>query len=509
MGPQAAPSRAAPSGPLLREGRPAGGSGCTDTPAVTYTHAYTLRDTNMRINGLCFSSDGSLLFLSSWDCSLHIHDVKRCVSIRSLHAHRHGIESIYLLTNNNHLCLCPTKLQGPPQQTKQDKQQPHVGAAGPPGGPSQGAPADAEGRLPAADGVGAPPSIGRAGGNSYNLRLWDLRENRYVRVIPVSGRVIPGTGVSVHPKKGTFFCCTDDGYIKYYCSEKETYLWKRQTKTRRPLAAIEGGGMVGALYEGDGKITLWDINYLVEPFLSFNVPPFLLQKHREQRQKPQQQQQIQEPDVPTSLMFTPDGSLLLLGTESGRILALDAFTGSPAAVWAPHGGLALGDPCLSGCALDTAGASLSDTLVCGLQPGEDWLGSSSGGSTICAEGFVPAVDVHTDTLLCGSKDGWVYGYDLKQAQGGPPQGEPSGGLPSPTCGGGQRRSQDGGPRAGGPNVGPPVGAIHDECCCNITYRHGLSLGPHWAPPLWVAANPKHAIVATAGINCSIWKADVG
>ncbi|KAL8434955.1 hypothetical protein Efla_005038 [Eimeria flavescens] len=397
---------------------------CTYTPASSlpapkYSHAYTLRDTSMRINGLCFSSDGSLLFLSSWDCSLHIHDVRRCVSVRSLHAHRHGVESVYVLPTSNHLCLCPTKLQGPPQPSKPEKphqQQPVGGPLGggapqPPaaplaggggGAPSEVGPPSLAGKQRATEGVGgpslpswgAPPTLKKEGGSSYNLRLWDLRENRYVRVIPVTGRVIPGTGVCVHPKKTTFFCCTDDGFVKYFCSEKETYMWRKQTKTKRPLAAIDREGLVAALYEGDGLLTISDLNELNDPFCSFSISPYL-----------QQQQQQQE--IPTSLMFCPDGALLLLGTDRGRLLAFDSFTGAPAAVWAPPGG-----PSVSSSPRESEGGPF---LSAGGDPASS---SSSSSSSVCSEGFIPAVDPHTETLLCGSTDGWVYGYSLRQAQQG-------------------------------------------------------------------------------------------
>ncbi|KAL8270269.1 hypothetical protein Esti_005828 [Eimeria stiedai] len=531
-----------PSSVSVPEGPPAGaaGSSCASVaPSASagarkgrthppfpprYSHAYTVRDTSMRINGLCFSSDGSLLFLSSWDCTLHIHDVRRSLPIRSLHAHRHGIESTYLLPTSNHLCLCPTKLQGPPPQSKQDKQQqqqPPVQGGGPPGAPP---PPPAEGVLgalgaPSSSAAGAPPTFGKEGGNTYSLRLWDLRENRYVRVTQVTGRVIPGTGVCVHPKYATYFCCTDDGFVKYFSSDRENCMWKRQTKTRRPLAAIEREGLVGALYEGGGRITLWDLVDMEEPFAAFSVAPYLLlpqhQQHQQQQQQQEQQQQEQQQqeqqqEIPISLNFSPEGSLLIVGTDRGRLLAFNSFTGSPAAVWTPPGGPSFftspldleGGPFLSDGGATTGGFLSSS--------------SSSSSSSVCNEGFIPAIDNYTGTLFCGSTDGWVYGYDLSQAdRGGLSSAAHQRGasLEGPssscnTCGGRvASRAGEGGPSRDRRWGGPPV--TQHECCCDITFKPSCRVGPHWAPPLWVAANPKYAVVATAGINCSLWKAEIG
>ncbi|OEH78308.1 WD-40 repeat-containing protein [Cyclospora cayetanensis] len=453
----------------------------------------------MRTNGLCFSSDGSLLFVASWDCSLHIHDLRRGVSIRSLHAHRHGIESVYILPSSNHLCLCPSKLQGPPHPAKQSKQ-PSGG-----GPPTAGRPADAGGRLQHAEvGGGGPqgpplPFINRGGGHTYNLRLWDLRENRYVKVLPVSARVIPGTGVSVHPKKSTFFCCTDDGWIKYFCTEKEMYLWKRQANTRRPLATIEGEGNVGALYEGEGLVSLWDLNRLTEPFLRFKISQYLMQ------QKPKQQQ-----ETPTSLSFSPDGAWLLIGTDKGRLLALSAFTGELAAVWVPPKGSSTENSSFWGRELDKAGAFLIEAFMGDLSQRDEL----SPGSSVSTEGFIHAVDIHSDVLLYGNRDGWVYGYDLTQAlkgaaasqgyQKGSAEGEEHARRCS-TCGGRQRRGCSPFMEYSGASS---ADARAMECCCDITHKHRVALGPHWGAPLWVACNPKHEVVATAGLNCSVWKASV-
>ncbi|KAL8444892.1 hypothetical protein Emed_005986 [Eimeria media] len=529
-------SAAVPGGPLLSN---LPGSSCASAapsssaekrknpplPPPRYSHAYTLRDTSMRVNGLCFSSDGSLLFLSSWDCTLHIHDVRRSVPIRSLHAHRHGIESAYLLPTSSHLCLCPTKLQGPPpSQSKQDKlqQQPasQGGGGAPPGGPPPPLPPPAEGVLgggasgappSSAAPTPAPPTFGREGGNSYSLRLWDLRENRYVRVTQVTGRVIPGTGVCVHPKYATYFCCTDDGIVRYFSSDRESCMWKRQTKTRRPLAAIEREGLVGALYEGGGRISLWDLVDLEEPFAAFSIAPYLLLHQQQQQQQlllqQQQQQQEQQQEIPISLTFSPEGSLLIVGTDRGRLLGFNSFTGAPAAVWAPPGG-----PSFFSSPLDTEGGPfLSD----GGATARGFLSSSSSSNnnnSVCNEGFIPAIDSYTGTLFCGSTDGWVYGYDLSQAEQGAPSEQRGalmeGGCPCPTCGGRMRsRAGDGGPSRERRWGGPP--ATQHECCCDITFKPSCKVGPHWAPPLWVAANPKYSVVATAGINCSVWKAEVG
>ncbi|KAL8430285.1 hypothetical protein ACSSS7_006014 [Eimeria intestinalis] len=493
-------------------------------PPPRYTHAYTLRDTSMRVNGLCFSSDGSLLFLSSWDCTLHIHDVRRSIPIRSLHAHRHGIESAYLLSTSNHLCLCPTKLQGGPlPASKQDKphQQPTVqgGREGPGGGAPLPPPAEGLLGVPgappsAAAGVPAPPTFGREGGNSYSLRLWDLRENRYVRVTQVTGRVIPGTGVCVHPSYATFFCCTDDGFVKYFNSDRESCMWKRQTKTRRPLAAIDKDGLVGAIYEGGGRVSLWDLVDLEEPFAAFSIAPYLLLYQQHHQQHHQQQQQQQQQEIPISLNFSPDGSLLIVGTDRGRLVAFNSFTGAPAAVWAPPGG-----PSFFSSPLDTEGGPfLSDGAATGrgFSLSSRSSSRSSSSSSVCNEGFIPAIDSFTGTLFCGSTDGWVYGYDLSQAEQGSPssaahqRGGPHEGPSSSctTCGGRVgSRAGEGGPTRERRWGGPP--SSQHECCCDITFKPSCRVGPHWAPPLWVAANPKYSVVATAGINCSLWKAEVG
>lgn len=524
------PGVAIRTGDLLTPGDPSAATrgrveGAGDCDRARFSHMFTFRDTVMRVNGLCFSPDGSLLLQSSWDCSLQILDVHRCCCVRSLHSNKHGIESVQLVAHSSHLCVCPTKQQNASVQKPPPSGQVFSEATPAVTGVARGPPANgALSKTSEAGVIAAPSHTGVAtpsggcaapsfeNGCSYTLRLWDLRENRYIRVFPVTGRVIAGTGVCPHPTKAAFVCCTDDGAVSYFVAERETSLWRKQVNSHRPLVAIDPEGTTLAVYEGSGSLRMYDINNPEEAFLTFNVAKYL-QGHCDRSSLA-----VSEAlETPTSLIFSPEGGQLILGTDRERLFSFSSFTGELATVWQPPDHTRKGNEFRREwtdwqreleSALNTQGA-VNPVIDLGVPEEHSFPSYVGSWRKKCAghEGFIPSVECFSETLFYGCSDGNVYGYDMVEAAAFSCK-KPLDCASSDEaeichqCGGESLRWENVYAKEAGGNF---LSETSCACCCRRSQPPVHTLGPHVCEPLWTATNPKYPLVATASINCSLWK----
>ncbi|PFH33445.1 WD domain, G-beta repeat-containing protein [Besnoitia besnoiti] len=276
------------------------------------------------------------------------------------------------------LCLCGTRASSAPAASSPPNT--HAVGANRTGAPAASGVKAQAGKGKAAEGA-AEPGPGRppatSGYTAFAVRLWDLAENRYVRTFPLNGKVCRGNGLCLHPQRNTFACCSEDAMVRLFALDKEQPLWSRAVATSTPLAAFDSEGLVLAVYEGQGDVTFFDGKHPQHPFLRFSIGKLLRrragcgsspasdisktvcrrcslplrvkasaedapegsadshsmakychcgeQTPRSAPGSPECESDFEE--WPTSLLFSPDDSELVVGTSDERLLFFDSTTG--------------------------------------------------------------------------------------------------------------------------------------------------------------------------------------
>ncbi|KFH01598.1 WD domain, G-beta repeat-containing protein [Toxoplasma gondii VAND] len=270
------------------------------------------------------------------------------------------------------LCLCGTRASAPASTSNAAGNRPAGSAAKSQSQVGKGKMAEESG--PDAAGSRAPVA---SGSTAFAVRLWDLAENRYLRTFPLNGKVCRGNGLCLHPQRNIFACCSEDATVRLFALDKEQPMWSRAVRTSTPLAAFDNSGLVLAVYEGEGLVTFFDSKHPYLPFLRFSIAPALRgacpgqpgswrkgvsaacrrcslplrsgqtkaegggtqgadsQKmvgychcsDRGERSRPALEGEVDVEEQPTSMLFSPDDSEIVVGTSDERLLFFDATTG--------------------------------------------------------------------------------------------------------------------------------------------------------------------------------------
>ncbi|PFH34281.1 hypothetical protein BESB_074330 [Besnoitia besnoiti] len=152
---------------------------------------------------------------------------------------------------------------------------------------------------------------------AYAVVLWALDENVLPIRYSLPAPVVPHTGVDVHPTSDLFLASCIDGTVLLFHLEKAQALGHVRGSSSCPVAAFDCEGLVYACSLGNRKIHLFgcdDDAIEKEPagqFSSFDLSPFLAPGSHI-----------------TSLAFGPDEKTLLVCSNRGQVLLIDAFDGN-------------------------------------------------------------------------------------------------------------------------------------------------------------------------------------
>ncbi|CUV07948.1 unnamed protein product [Cryptosporidium hominis] len=141
------------------------------------------------------------------------------------------------------------------------------------------------------------------------IRLWDIQENRYIRATKLSSGVVPYNGISVHPNKDLFIVSTNDSKVSIYNFKLETPLAVQSTKNKTPISAFDPEGRTFAVATDDHIITMYD-SKTYSPFDTFNLSSHIGKKN-----------------YIDHITFSPDGRLILVKTNLGKIFTISSFRG--------------------------------------------------------------------------------------------------------------------------------------------------------------------------------------
>ncbi|KAL7068868.1 hypothetical protein ACR3K2_07030 [Cryptosporidium serpentis] len=147
------------------------------------------------------------------------------------------------------------------------------------------------------------------GENESAVRLWDIQENRYVRAVKLNSAVCRGTGLIIHPSRDLVLISCTDGKVLIFNFKLDTPLAIQQTKHKAPSCAFDLDGRVFVVSTEDHKLTLFDC----KAYTTFDT--FDLSKHIESHQYIEH------------VSFSIDGRLLLVKTNTGRLLSFGSFRG--------------------------------------------------------------------------------------------------------------------------------------------------------------------------------------
>eukprot|EP01054_Gregarina_sp_Poly1_P007607 Gregarina_sp_Poly_1__7606@NODE_426_length_8588_cov_216_941204_g347_i0_p3_GENE_NODE_426_length_8588_cov_216_941204_g347_i0NODE_426_length_8588_cov_216_941204_g347_i0_p3_ORF_typecomplete_len383_score50_74ANAPC4_WD40/PF12894_7/0_00016ANAPC4_WD40/PF12894_7/2_5e02ANAPC4_WD40/PF12894_7/4_1ANAPC4_WD40/PF12894_7/33ANAPC4_WD40/PF12894_7/58eIF2A/PF08662_11/0_16eIF2A/PF08662_11/1_4e02eIF2A/PF08662_11/34TFIIIC_delta/PF12657_7/0_13TFIIIC_delta/PF12657_7/1_4e04WD40/PF00400_32/0_041WD40/PF00400_32/6_1e03WD40/P len=245
-----------------------------------------IQETAAAINSLAWSHDGSQLVASFDDESVLIITLdtsQKSWQSRGLFSRKHGAEQTRWLGKSNHLTLAISKFQ-------KDV--------------------------------------------TSSARVWDIRENRYLKIIPCPSKLLRGNGLSVHPGGGGpagsnheyFLVCCLDGSVSLHSSQDEKPIatftcnlpqpdlsgsvWHRQFS---PVASFETDteSYTFAIVTEPHVIRFLDLRHISHgEFLVFS-----LRKH------------LSSTDWIRSVDFTPLTHNLLITTCRGRMLLVSSVDG--------------------------------------------------------------------------------------------------------------------------------------------------------------------------------------
>eukprot|EP01053_Blabericola_migrator_P002770 Blabericola_migrator_1__2769@NODE_1790_length_3787_cov_21_397849_g1154_i0_p2_GENE_NODE_1790_length_3787_cov_21_397849_g1154_i0NODE_1790_length_3787_cov_21_397849_g1154_i0_p2_ORF_typecomplete_len378_score56_90ANAPC4_WD40/PF12894_7/0_0034ANAPC4_WD40/PF12894_7/4_4e02ANAPC4_WD40/PF12894_7/6_5ANAPC4_WD40/PF12894_7/0_43ANAPC4_WD40/PF12894_7/0_043ANAPC4_WD40/PF12894_7/1_5e02eIF2A/PF08662_11/0_94eIF2A/PF08662_11/0_19eIF2A/PF08662_11/29SdiAregulated/PF06977_11/2_5e03SdiAregulated/PF06977_11/0_015PQQ_2/PF len=246
-----------------------------------------LQDTSAAVNSLSWSQDGSQLLASFDDESVLVVTLdvlQKSWSSRGLLSRKHGAEQTRWLGKSNHLSLAISKF--------------HKDV-------------------------------------TSSARVWDVRENRYLKIIPCMGKLLRGNGLAVHPGGGGvpgfnqdyFLVCCVDGAVCLHHSQDEKpvatfscnvpqpnlsgYTWHRQFS---PVACFETDpdSNTFAIVTEPQVVRLLDLRHIA------NGEYLVISLRRT----------LSNSEWIRSIDFTPLTHNLLVTTSRGRMLLVSSIDGT-------------------------------------------------------------------------------------------------------------------------------------------------------------------------------------
>ncbi|KAL0586976.1 hypothetical protein ABG067_003316 [Albugo candida] len=167
--------------------------------------------------------------------------------------------------------------------------------------------------------------------HDHRIRYHSVFDNQFLRYY--SGHTANVTSLMMHPTADEFLSASLDGTVRLWdlrCADTASLLQADHGPVMHMSAAFDHEGVVFAVYSDDYMVRMYDArSYQEGPFAKFSlydasilatIEPYLLH--------------IQAPSVnvkklhAVNLQFSPDGNHLLVGTNRGVFLQLDAFEGS-------------------------------------------------------------------------------------------------------------------------------------------------------------------------------------
>ncbi|CAI5712067.1 unnamed protein product [Hyaloperonospora brassicae] len=218
--------------------------------------------------------------------------------------------------------------------------------------------------------------------NDNRIRYHSFFDNKFLRYY--TGHTDRVTSLMLHPTADQFLSAGLDGTIRLWdirSSDTSAIIRTAHLPVSHVCAAYDQEGVVFGVYTDDHLIRMYDArNYQEGPFAKFSlydasilaaVEPFLAQSQAPNLNA----KKIHALD----LKFSPDGNQLLVATNRGVFLHLDAFEGKLLHLFKEHG-LAQSqrdDPVL-GCCYSTDGAY----VVTGAEDGQVFFYESSTGQLV-------------------------------------------------------------------------------------------------------------------------------
>ncbi|KDO25382.1 hypothetical protein SPRG_09323 [Saprolegnia parasitica CBS 223.65] len=221
--------------------------------------------------------------------------------------------------------------------------------------------------------------------NDHSVRYHSLFDNKFLRFY--AGHTAKITSLMMHPTADEFLTASMDGTFRIWDirSPDARGELKCGDAGRTISAAYDTDGLVFGVYTGDGIVRMYDArNFTDGPFAKFPLTDDSIAVVL--RPLLQQRKFNGKLDV-LSLTFSPDQQHLLLSTNAGVLIQLDAFEGKLKRIFASHSNL-------SGTKLGVGYSPDGKFIACGADDGSICIYDAHSGAVT-----VPALQGHVGPVF--------------------------------------------------------------------------------------------------------------
>ncbi|TMW60680.1 hypothetical protein Poli38472_000722 [Pythium oligandrum] len=166
--------------------------------------------------------------------------------------------------------------------------------------------------------------------NDFRIRYHSVFDNKFLRYY--SGHTNRVTSLMMHPTADEFLTASLDGTIRLWdvrCADTVALIRTDHMPVNRVCAAYDQEGVVFGVYTDDHLIRMYDArNYQEGPFAKFSLYDNSILRVLEPHLAQLQAENLNIKKLhAVDIKFSPDGNQLLVTTNRGVFLHLDAFEG--------------------------------------------------------------------------------------------------------------------------------------------------------------------------------------